>query len=238
MIEQMKQLCKRIDARGERERALLALCIFAVIVVIGMNLVIAPMQKNIALTTTKHKQNEERASILRQQIETLRLNQKADIDAEVKHQITEYERQNSSLLQQLREYENKLVPAAEMDVLLERVLKQNKSLRLISLKSFPVVNVLQQTTPDVSDAGPASMPAVTADPELRKSVVKDGLFKHEVELVVEGNYLDLLSYLQGLESLPQRLYWKQSHLRVVEYPQSRLVLRVFTLSLEDKWLDL
>ena len=64
------------------------------------------------------------------------------------------------------------------------------------------------------------MPAVTADPELRKSVVKDGLFKHEVELVVEGNYLDLLSYLQGLESLPQRLYWKQSHLRVVEHPQS------------------
>lgn len=64
------------------------------------------------------------------------------------------------------------------------------------------------------------------------------LYKHEVELELVGNYLDILTWLQELEKSPWKLYWGQTSLRTDKYPQSVLVLRVYTLSMDQAWLDL
>jgi MSHA biogenesis protein MshJ len=65
------------------------------------------------------------------------------------------------------------------------------------------------------------------------------IFKHGVEITVEGNYRDLLRYLTELEKLPWRMYWSQVQLKVEEQPPRTLMtFTVFTLSLEKTWLSL
>jgi MSHA biogenesis protein MshJ len=64
------------------------------------------------------------------------------------------------------------------------------------------------------------------------------IYKHEVEIVFQGNYLDMLSYMRELESLPEQVYWNKGKLTVIEYPKASLTLNLFTLSLEKKWLNL
>lgn len=64
------------------------------------------------------------------------------------------------------------------------------------------------------------------------------VYRHEVEIVLQGTYLELLAVLQEMEKLPWQLYWAKASLRTDEHPQSTLSLRVFTLSLDQTWLDL
>jgi MSHA biogenesis protein MshJ len=64
------------------------------------------------------------------------------------------------------------------------------------------------------------------------------LYRHGVELSVEGSYADLLSYLQALEALPQQLLWGNLELKVEQYPRVVLTLRLYTLSLASAWVEL
>ena len=65
-----------------------------------------------------------------------------------------------------------------------------------------------------------------------------GLYRHGVELVLEGSYADLLGYLRAVEALPQRVLWGGISLKVEQYPRATLTLRVFTLSRERHWLEI
>ena len=56
--------------------------------------------------------------------------------------------------------------------------------------------------------------------------------------MLEGGYGDLLSYLQAMEALPQRVLWGSVSLKVEQHPRSVLTLRVYTISRERHWLEL
>jgi len=64
-----------------------------------------------------------------------------------------------------------------------------------------------------------------------------GLYRHGVEISVEGSYPELLAYLAMLERLPWRVYWSEASLSTQAYPTSRLTLTLFTLSLDKTWLS-
>ena len=108
-----------------------------------------------------------------------------------------------------------LVDAQEMLPLLARLLDREHGLRVRTLRS------LGQTTVN-GDAG-------SGQPQL---------YRHAVELSVEGSYADLLVYLQALEALPQKLLWGSLQLKVEKYPQVLLTLRLYTLSQQAGWVEL
>jgi MSHA biogenesis protein MshJ len=64
------------------------------------------------------------------------------------------------------------------------------------------------------------------------------LYRHGVEVTVRGNYLDMLNYMATLEALPTGLLWGSAELQAEEYPDSRLTLTLYTLSLDRKWMKL
>jgi MSHA biogenesis protein MshJ len=84
-----------------------------------------------------------------------------------------------------------------------------------------------------------SMPptAVGSNASLTKPV-KGQLYRHGVELAVEGSYADLLSYCAALETLPQHLLWGGMKLAADKHPQIVLTLRLYTLSVDRNWLEL
>jgi MSHA biogenesis protein MshJ len=78
-------------------------------------------------------------------------------------------------------------------------------------------------------AGAAKAPIVAAPPLL---------YRHGVRLVLQGSYLDMVAYLEALEALPSQLFWGGATLDADKYPQARLTLTLYTLSLDQKWIAL
>ena len=64
------------------------------------------------------------------------------------------------------------------------------------------------------------------------------LYRHGIELTLEGGFADLVSYLDALEDMPQRLLWGAMRLKVAQHPRALLTLRVYTLSFDGHWLEI
>ena len=158
----------------------------------------------------------------------------------------------------MRANETGLIAPQQIAPLLETMLRSNGRLRLIGLATLPVRPVNESI-----DAAPPVPAAATAAPkppqaaQMLASVLNPQeqlgpkanaapaepepiplLYRHGVELTVRGNYLDMVNYMEALESMPARLIWGKANLVVEEYPNARLTLTMYTLSLDKKWMRL
>ena len=126
----------------------------------------------------------------------------------------------------LRDFGGTLVKAADMLPVLDGMLSQAGGLKLRSMQSLGRTELVAAAA-----AGAASAPKV-----------KDGntaaLYRHGVELTVEGSFADLLTYLRALEAMPQRVLWGGMQLKVEQHPKAVLTLRLYTLSLDRSWLEI
>lgn len=90
-------------------------------------------------------------------------------------------------------------------------------------------------TPNASNV-PSTANAANPVPPVVKS--PDLLYRHGVELTVRGSYLDMVDYMHALETLPTQLFWGRAQLDADAYPNVRLTLTLYTLSLDRKWMKL
>lgn len=114
-----------------------------------------------------------------------------------------------------------LIPPERMVQVIHDVLEGQHGITLVSLHNKPVTTLVEPTRSDNPEATPAEA---------------TGPYMHPVELLLEGSYLDVLAYLQTLEALPWRFYWKVLELRTTEYPTNRVRIELGTLSMDKEWL--
>lgn len=86
----------------------------------------------------------------------------------------------------------------------------------------------------------AAVPAPVAPAAAPKAAPKASelLYRHGVEITVEGKYLDMVDFMSALEAMPTQLFWGKAKLDVDEFPKARLTLTLYTMSLEKKWMKL
>ena len=129
-----------------------------------------------------------------------------------------------------------LVPAEQMPRLLGELIGHRQGLRIRSLQSLGQTPVGQAATGPTaaSKADAATAPGAPAV----SAATPATLYRHGVEVRVEGSYPELLAYLQSLEALPQKLLWGSLQLQVEQHPRVVLTLRVYTLSPQAGWVQL
>ncbi len=116
--------------------------------------------------------------------------------------------------------ERGMIEPKAMVAVLTDVLRHQKNLSLVLLKNLPVVPLL----PPQPGAGgtAASMP-------------DGGPYLHPVELVVRGNYLDVLTYIRALESHPWGFTWRRlQYISTDRGPEYHIEFT--TLSMQPNWL--
>jgi MSHA biogenesis protein MshJ len=161
-----------------------------------------------------------------------------DPDAPLRTQLEELKGSVAAQSERFIAVERSMVPPAAMPGLLESFLGRASALKLVSLRTVAPTPLIERKPP--ADAKDKPILAVGAQAEAAALEIAGApnLFKHGVELTLEGNYNELLAYVQALENAPQRLLWGKMTLTTLEYPRSQLVLTVYTLSLEKSWLVL
>lgn len=216
IVERLKArtapLLDRIDALSLRERALVGITVFVVIVAIWQLTLMEPIAQRAVQSRAELDALKERISSTHQSVQEQIL-QIAGDGSEERQRIASIERRIDEINAALGNYAAELVDPAEMAQMLEGVLRQQSKLTLVSIRNI----------------GPEPL---TSDDELNPTT----FYRHGLEIEVEGSYAACLDYLSEIESLPWRLYWQLLEIEVIDYPRNRIRLEVSTLSLDEEWI--
>ena len=201
----------RIDALELRERVLLLAATVAVLFLSVDSLGLQPTLKAQQVTEERISELEMKLGALRQQ--AMLLSYKTDEDtlaARYRSRDTlaaELAALDARLVDQL----GALVEPAQAAELLEQVLTRHRGLKITSLRAS--AEPLKEVTGNADQAGK--------------------LGRYQLDLVLEGGYLDLMRYLEALESMPWKFFWQMVDFRVNDYPRAVSRLQLYTLGAQD-----
>lgn len=224
MNETWRKAVARFDALKPRERAM----VFATgAVVIGWLVFMMAIDSEL----TRYKRLS--ADLSRQQVTLAQLQaQTAELmrsaaqgpDAAGRARIAALKEQLAQFDADLRGVQQGLVPPTRMTRVLEDVLTRNSRVHLVKLKTLPVTALV--------DREAKGEPVRAATPGGTDSLV----YKHGIELTLEGGYLDLLDYLTRLEKLQWQMFWARTRIDASQYPRVQMTVTLYTLSLDEAWL--
>ncbi|MEW5904439.1 MAG: agglutinin biogenesis protein [Pseudomonadota bacterium] len=215
-----EKIAGKVDALSLRERALIFAAAAFVVVSLMDTLLLSPLLAEQRRLSSQAVQQQERLKDIRAQLTELIQAKQADQDAPQRERIRLLREQITQGDAFLKQTQDKLVAPQRMAGLLEQVLARNGRLQLVALETLPVTNFVDQPAAGTTPAHAGRQ-----------------IYKHGVRITVRGSYADLTAYLRMLESLPTQMFWGMARLDVVKYPQTDLTLELYTLSLDETWLQ-
>lgn len=222
MKEQWHKWLEKIDALALRERALIFLMLSVVMLTPVKMLLLDPLRVKHASLTKQLADKQKQIASLQSQVQGLAISSQIDPDMENRKRLEKLKQRLAEMEAPLETVQQTLVSPDRKVLLLEGLLLQYPHLKMVSLQTLPATSALES-----KNAGGGKVSGAGA------SLV----YRHGVQLVLEGGYHDLLQYLAGVEKLPLRVVWSAADLKVDKYPQITLTLTLYTLSLEKVWLS-
>ncbi len=222
----------RFDALQVRERWLVVIAVLAGIVLLGHTLFVAPAQSRALVAERNLVEQQAQLAALNAQITALQ-SPGQDPNVSARAELESLKGQLAKQAERLAVLESALLPPHQMPALLEDMIGRKNGLRVVSLKTLPVVSALPKAA---SDAPQAKAEAAGAAVPTEKGGLTDGLYKHGVEIKLEGSYQELTAYLERLEQAKPKLLWGSVALSAEDHPRLVLTLLVYSLSLERAWL--
>ncbi len=220
-MKRLHMLLARINRASLRERALMFGAAVAVISMLWYQLVMVPL--------------ESRRMVIAKTIEAIRSHSSVDAAGNAEDQVAqryaELKSRDLALTKaiaeadaQLRDMQRGMIEPKEMVKVLTAVLERQKNLHLVLLRNLPVQPLLKPV--DKTDKSDKSDAVPVADV---------GPYLHPVELVVRGDYLNVLAYLKELEAENWGFQWRRFELSSSE-DGPEYHIQFMTLSMESNWL--
>jgi MSHA biogenesis protein MshJ len=213
-------LAQKYEAMSLRERAMVALAL------LGAGIFVWDSYLMESLRQTRSALNSELSSASASGIVA------ASVDISDPRQLNlqraaELQTRLQSLDAQIASTASGFVTSQNMIQVLNDVLDRQGRLDLVSIRNLPVVSL---APPRPEEPG-AETPLPTAETGL-------GLppYVHPIEIVIDGQYADILAYLAALEALPYKFRWSSLELVTSGYPRNRVRIVLSTLSLDSTWL--
>jgi len=223
MKEAWRSYGRRFDALSMRERVMVFAAAVCLIVFFGYQFGLAnPLAQNSRLSA-QIEQHETEAATAQQQTQILTRALSDDPNEALRKQIAQLKSQIEERDLTVRGVQKGLVPPTRMAAVLENMLNRSQSVHLVSLKTLPVTTLVERPAEESKDQNAAA-------PDEHQ------VYKHGVEITLQGNYLELLDYLAKLEKLPWQMFWAQTRMDARDYPRVRVTLKLYTLSLDKAWL--
>lgn len=201
----------RIDALELRERVLLLAATVAILFLSLDSAGFQPTLKAQQVTEQRISELEMKLGALRQQAMLLSYKTDEDVLAARYSNRDTLAKELAALDARIVDQLGALVEPAQAAELLEQVLTRHRGLKITSLRAS--AEPLDQLAGNTEQAGK--------------------LGRYQLDLVLEGGYLDLMRYLEALESMPWKFFWQTVDFRVNEYPRAVSRLQLYTLGAQD-----
>lgn len=211
----LKRYAERIDAASLRERVMIFLAATAVLAFIAYSAVLEPLRAKQRRLATETRQIAQELHAVQARLPALMENAARDPDAPNRTRLAALREQLAQLNARVAHEQRRFTPPDRMRDVLQEMLRRNKGLTLVDLKTLPVAPV---GTPPAGGAA------------------SGGAYRHGIEFTVSGSYGELYEYLRMLERLPTQIYWGRADLAVGEHPVLTLKLTAYTVSFDPAWL--
>lgn len=220
--EYWKKFAKMLNARSRQERILLMAVAVALPAYAWMILFYEPRQLTKAgidqrIAGVASQINEE----VSKQAE-IRSTYTVDPNVFARTRLEDLRTANAEADEKLNELYSQLINPREMSQMLARILQKETTLELISLRNEQ--SELLLTT------------SVSADGSEAGSKADVEVYRHGLQMVFEGSYLETLSFLRNLEQLQNNFFWEALDYSVTDYPTARITLDIYTLSTQKGWI--
>lgn len=221
LLVNFKKYLARIDALSLRERGAIFFAIMVVIYGVAANMLFPPL--NVERDRLKKELAAKHGQIqsFENQLQAALAKSAEDPDAANRARLADLEKQLRGLNESLVSITSRLIPPKEMTRVVEQMLLRNRRLEVVRVE-----NLAAEPLEPAAPGTPIPATAKTAGAGL-------AAYRHGMRIEFKGNYLDVLAYLREIEALPWKLYWGQISLQTEQYPVSRVVLHVYTLSTKE-----
>ncbi len=241
MKRQWQRIALKIDALHLRERAMIFAAVTVILITLMNSALLEPQTARQRQLSQRISQERTQIAGIQAEIQEKARSQAIDPDAATRARLQALRQQSAKLQSAIRDVQKGLVSPNKMNELLESILKQNGKLRLISMKTLPVTASSESIPTQGKAAGEKTPAAAIVSPTKDKQEsgpATANVYKHGVEVVVQGGYLDMMNYMAALEAMPWQLFWRKMKLSVDEFPKANLTLTLFTMSLDKAWLNI
>lgn len=208
-----QRLAERIDAMNLRERGMLLAILLLLLWAIWHSLLMSPMSERRKQQAQQVESLRAQVAALNDAVQTMAAQSGKDPQAEARLKLEALAAQERDLDRQLGQATSSLIAPSDMGAVLESILARQARLSLLGLHSLD---------PEPIDLG--------SDTGIAP------LYRHGMQIEVEGTYLDLLHFLQALEGLQWQFIWRDLQIEHRQHPTNRMRLTLYTMSLREGWL--
>jgi len=211
LTAQVQQWTDRIDALELRERILLLAATIVVLYLLVDSLGLQPILKAQQVSSQEISGIETELGALQRKADIFKYKSDQDPLAERQENRDRLASELAGLDDRIIGQLGALVEPAQAAEMLEQVLTGHRGLKLKSLQA-------------------SSEPLTDMEIGDQES---GGLGRYQIEMVVEGGYLDLLRYLQELEAMPWKFFWQEVDFQTGDYPRAETRLQLYTLGAQN-----
>lgn len=210
-------ICERFTALSVREKVLFTISGLVFILFGGFVWLVEPIQLETTALMGRVQRQQTELGRLETQIREVEKALQEDPDEPLRKSIKSLRENIVRIDDSLREQTVDLIPAEKMPLVLERILSRSSSMqvKIVAVNSIAPIRMMDID----SSAGE-----------------KVNLFQHGVSLTLEGGYMDVLQYLEEIENLEWRFYWKSFNYKVEEYPVGKAEIELYTLSTSQAFI--
>ena len=215
--KQFQGFANRIDAMSLRERALIFITLLVALYFLAVNVLFGPLNAERERLQQQVNQKRQETQALEVQVQAL-VGSGEHPDAARRKKLEALQENLKAMDSELVRVTSGLVTPQEMARLVEQMLLKNRGLQVMKVESIPATPLLN-VVENAVNPGPM-------------------VYKHGMNIEIKGGYLDILRYLQSLETLPWKVFWGKVTLKTEKYPDSRASVLIYTLSTREAWIGL
>lgn len=201
-----KQLAIRVDDLQLRERVLLLIGSIVLLFFLADSIGYQPSIKEQQLLLQEIKDQELKLDVLRAQFSQFY----EEPVAEQQNPIAILQRELGSFGHQLQLRLDSMLSPDKATSILEQVMTHEEGLTLNTINTRMITQA-------------------SIDADTGRNLAANDINRYELELQLEGGYIETLNYLRALEALPWKFFWSGITFATTEHPKGKVELEIYTL---------
>lgn len=251
------EVVEKVNSLSLRERVIMCSTIVVAIIILVTTFVLEPLwesklETEESVNALKLETSEESTALT-----ILSIEYSVDPNKKNRSRLRELTHQLRRIEGDILSKSQHLVPARQTAKVLQEMLENQDSLYLSNLEKLApvVVPIIDEddSTPGAKATSLASLADAiestdvehvkvllavveNSDPLLKNISKQNSIYKHGVRMELDGQFLNVLQYIQALEDMDWKVYWKSFHFSSGAYPQGKASFVIETLGFDNGWI--
>jgi MSHA biogenesis protein MshJ len=223
-IDLKNEVETRVDGLSVRERILIVLTLITLLYFAWENIVFKQVWLSKDTLVSQVDNVGRKIQNVHGQIEHVTSKMKTNNYYDLLKQVKLLKTQNQEMKKQISSLASQLLPPSEMTNMLTHMLQDESKIRIVSMNNIPETPLFDRSETEGGEEE-------SQDPNQLQ------VYQHGIQLVIEGEYFDIMNFLENLERIPWKLIWSSLNYKVSDYPNAQVTITLYTLSLHQGWIS-